>query len=728
MAVGLIESGQKMESSIDFMPFIKALKKHWWKVLVFTVLVTGACFPLISGMTSKYVSTATVLLKAQEDNATPIENVDGYDSTRDPYYVTQFNLMQSRVVLEKAIKDLGLDSDPRYNGDVTVDENLEELPLSEIDRMKASLKTLRKNLSISEVRLTQLVNVSYESSDAEEAARVADGIAQAFIDYTVDKKVEKVKASQLWNEQQMEELRKQVKQKKKEMEQFLAKEDLITFKGIDGFDTQQLSIMTERLANAVERRMMAQSQYELVVANLDAPLEDLASIPEISSHPQLQDLRIAMIQAKRTLFDLQNRYGPKHNKILEAEAQIRAIELQFRNLLEELKLSLYKQYQAQLAKENRYKALLNQQRNEFKKLVAKRDTYETMQTDLQKTEELYKDLFQRNKEQELASSYREPDAILYDPASVATKPQKPNKALLLIMVFIMSFALSTLYVIIRAAMDQRIYNLSQVLRKLGLKPLADLPVMDQSEERSELVELIKGNQYAMESFHGLKTAIQLTVPSASMLGVVASTDKEGATLVSQLLADSLSRNHKTLLVDLDFRSNTSLSQTLKSKSEKQNLVESESSKSERMVEPKGAAQWGEGGENQDLFIKLGDELDFLPRGELQQSPLVYFSGEQFTHMMQELAESFDRVVVNLPSLTENKDTQLAAKTLDGVIVVLQAAMRPVPVIRQDVQKLNQPNIVTIGAVLNQVQPDNLQSEESKQFIAQGSFSALLAEG
>ncbi len=717
-----------MESSIDFMPFIKALKKHWWKVLVFTVLVTGACFPLISGMTSKYVSTATVLLKAQEDNATPIENVDGYDSTRDPYYVTQFNLMQSRVVLEKAIKDLGLDSDPRYNGDVTVDENLEELPLSEIDRMKASLKTLRKNLSISEVRLTQLVNVSYESSDAEEAARVADGIAQAFIDYTVDKKVEKVKASQLWNEQQMEELRKQVKQKKKEMEQFLAKEDLITFKGIDGFDTQQLSIMTERLANAVERRMMAQSQYELVVANLDAPLEDLASIPEISSHPQLQDLRIAMIQAKRTLFDLQNRYGPKHNKILEAEAQIRAIELQFRNLLEELKLSLYKQYQAQLAKENRYKALLNQQRNEFKKLVAKRDTYETMQTDLQKTEELYKDLFQRNKEQELASSYREPDAILYDPASVATKPQKPNKALLLIMVFIMSFALSTLYVIIRAAMDQRIYNLSQVLRKLGLKPLADLPVMDQSEERSELVELIKGNQYAMESFHGLKTAIQLTVPSASMLGVVASTDKEGATLVSQLLADSLSRNHKTLLVDLDFRSNTSLSQALKSKPEKQNLVESDSSKSELMVEPKGAAQWGEGGENQDLFIKLGDELDFLPRGELQQSPLVYFSSEQFTHMMQELAESFDRVVVNLPSLTENKDTQLAAKTLDGVIVVLQAAMRPVPVIRQDVQKLNQPNIVTIGAVLNQVQPDNLQSEESKQFIAQGSFSALLAEG
>lgn len=721
MAVGMIENGQKMESSIDFAPFIKALKKHWWKILLFTVVVTGACFPLISGMSSKYVSTATVLIKAQEDNATPIENVDGYDSTRSPYYVTQLNLMQSRVVLEKAIKDLKLNEDPRYNGGVTVDDSIRELPMTEADLMKATVKYIRKHLSFSEVRLTQLVHVSFEAEDAQEAARIADGVAQAFIDYTIDKKVEKTLAAQQWNEQQMEELRKQVASKKKEMEQFLNKEGLITFKGIDGFETQQLSIMTERLANATERRMLAQSHYELVVQNLDAPLEDLAAIPEISSHPQLQDLRIAMIQAKRTLFDLQNRYGPKHNKILEAEAQIRAIELQFRRLLVELKLGLYKEYQAQLAKENRYKALLNEQKNGFKLLVAKRDIYESMQTDLQKTEDLYKDMFLRSKEQELSSTYREPDAVLYDPAAVAKTPAKPNKLLLLAMVFIMSFALSNLYVIIRAAMDQKIYNLTQVLKKLGLKPLADLPEMGQSEDRSELVNLIRSNPYAMESFHGIKTAIQLASPSAYCIGVVSSTEKEGATLVSQLLADSLSRNHKTLLLDLDFRSETGLSMLPEFLPQADEAMNGAS-------EAKGAAQWAGANDNhKSLFTSLNEKLDFLPRGVLEQSPLVYFSSEQFLHMMQELPELYERIVVNLPSLTDNKDTQLAAKTLDGVVVVMQAACRCVPVIRQDIDKLNQPDINTIGAVLNRVQADNLQSEESKQFIAQGSFSALLAE-
>ncbi len=135
----------------------------------------------------------------------------------------------------------------------------------------------------------------------------------------------------------MAELREQVSAKKKEMERFLDKEGLLTFRGIDGFETEELGITTNKLADAKERRLAAQAQYEIVLNNIDAPLDDIAAIPEISSHPQLQDLRIAMIQAKRKLYDLQNKYGPKHNKVLEAKAQIQAIEGQTKNLLNEVK-------------------------------------------------------------------------------------------------------------------------------------------------------------------------------------------------------------------------------------------------------------------------------------------------------------------------------------------------------------------------------------------------------
>ncbi|EIV1773427.1 polysaccharide biosynthesis tyrosine autokinase [Vibrio vulnificus] len=717
MAAGMVARGKKVENSIDFTPFLKALKKNGLKIVLFTALVTGASVPLIMSMESKYISTAAVLLKAQADNATPIEQVDGYDSTRAQYYETQLNLMQSRVVLERVVTQLKLDENSQYNRDKIISESPLTWQLPEQQRMDNAIKTLRKGLTFTPVRLTQLVYVSYESSDAAEAARIANAVAQGFIDYSVEQKMAKTQSAQQWNESQMAELREQVAAKKKEMERFLDKEGLLTFRGIDGFETEELGITTNKLADAKERRLAAQAQYEIVLNNIDAPLDDIAAIPEISSHPQLQDLRIAMIQAKRKLYDLQNKYGPKHNKVLEAKAQIQAIEGQTKNLLNELKDGLYKQYQAALTKENRYKALLNEQKKQFRTLVAKRDQYESMKLDLQKTEDLYKSLFLRSKEQSLTAQYREPDALIYDPAVAAERPQKPNKKLLLVMVFVLSLMIALLFVIVRTAMNQTVSTLAQLPSKLGLVPLADLPGFAEGVERSALAKLIASNQQAMETIHGINSAVLLKAPTARTLGVVASCEGEGASLVAQLMAQSLAANHRTLLVDLDYRTQTGLSLPFESQSEQEDNVA-------------GFAQWLDA-EQQGTTLTLSDFVqpmeqggDWLPRGVLTQSPLLMLGREGAKHAFEQLALHYDRVVVNLPSLHENKDAQLIAKWLDQVLVVIQADTRQATAIRHDLAKLEQEGVGLLGGVLNRVNADELISEESLAFVTHGALSAL----
>ncbi|EHU5128443.1 polysaccharide biosynthesis tyrosine autokinase [Vibrio vulnificus] len=712
MAIGMVKRGQQVESSIDFSPLINSLKKHALKVMLFTIFVTGAAVPLIMSMSSKYVSTSVVLLKAQADNATPIEQVDRYDSTGAYYYDTQYNLMQSRVVLEQAVRQLKLDENALYNGDDKSKVPPVAWLLSPQQRMDNAVKTLRKHLTFTAVRLTQLVYVSYESKDAQEAARIANGVAQAFIDYSVNQKVAKTQDAQHWNQVQMDELRQQVMEKKKEMERFLNKEGLLTFRGIDGFETEELGITTNKLADAKERRLAAQSQYEIVLKNLDAPLEDVAAIPEISSHPQLQDLRIAMIQAKRKLYDLQNKYGPKHNKVLEAQAQIQAIETQTKNLLSELKDGLYKQYQAALSKELRYKALLNEQKKQFRTLVAKRDQYDSMKLDLQKTEDLYQQLFLRSKEQALSAHYREPDALIYDPAVAAERPQKPNKKLLIAMVFVLSLFISSLYVIIRAAMNKRIESLEQFPTKLGLAPLGDLPSFEQRVDRAELVRMIASNTNAMEMIHGINSAIKLSAPKARLIGVTSSCAKEGASVVAQLIAHGLASHQRTLLVDLDYRSQQSLS------------LQAEFLTQE-LEERVGFAQWLTTQDTLESYTQVMKQGGyFLARGHLEQSPLVLFAQDALASALEELALNYDCVVVNLPNLNENKDAQLLAKLLDGVVVVLKAQHRAVNAIVQDIEKLAQVQMTPIGGILNQVQPDHLKSEESLSFIAQGSTTAL----
>jgi uncharacterized protein involved in exopolysaccharide biosynthesis len=113
-------------------------------------------------MSSKYVSTATVLIKAQADNVSPFPQVDGFDSTRSGYYETQYALMHSRIVLEKAIRDMKLDENRSLPGKSRcsgADSN-ESRQL----RMEQALKTLAKNLNVIGIRTTNLASITYEST------------------------------------------------------------------------------------------------------------------------------------------------------------------------------------------------------------------------------------------------------------------------------------------------------------------------------------------------------------------------------------------------------------------------------------------------------------------------------------------------------------------------------------------------------------------------------------
>ncbi|TFH91109.1 GumC family protein [Vibrio ouci] len=716
----MIERGKSLESQVNFDPLIKAMKKYALKLVVVTAIITGLSIPLIQTMTPKYVSTATVLIKAQSDNASPLDQVDGYDSTRGPYYETQLNLMQSRVVLKSAVLSMKLEQDESFNDAVLGNEGMWDLP--EETRIANALKTLSKNLKFTAVRQTQLVYVSYESPDAYRASEIANGVAQAFITYTVEQKIAKTRQAQEWNEQQMATLKDQVAEKKREIERFLDKEGLIMFRGIDGIETEQLGILTNKYADAKERRLAAQATYELVAKYMQGNIEDLSAVPEVSSHPQLQDLRIALIQATRNLADLQRVYGPKHRKILEANAQLEAINKQTHKLLEELKVGLHKKYQAELIKENHYKKLLDQDKASYAKLIDKRDHYDSLMTDLNKTEELYKQLYQRSAEQSVNAEYREPDALIYDPATVSDRPAKPNKRLMIVMIAMMTFIIGVLLIIVQAALKRTITHLEQLQTRLGLTPLIDLPNFAGKKEQITTLELcrrITQNPYSNEIAHGLSTALSLKVPDSKSIGVVAAFPHEGASAISYILASALNNNHRTLLIDLDYRSKNSMTRNVMNALPNEHQQDDKTSGFSEFVSQNRALS--------EVTVSIANNLTFMPLGELTESPLSFFANSHCLEAYQGLCTEFDKVVVNLPQLSENKDTQMLVSALDAIIVTVKADNYTSPEIVPQLNKVTALIDGDVYGVLNMTKEDMLTSEEAKRFAAHNSTELFESE-
>ena len=167
-----VEEGRKLESTIDFSRLFKSIKKNWWKILAFTVIVTSISIPFILKLTPKYEAYATILLKAQLGNPTTFDKVTDFDSTRKEYYETQYQLLKSRRVILQVVDNLKLYDKPEFIGNKL--DTLEK-------RKERSLQYVLKHMTISPVRKTQLVAVGFESTTATDAAAVVNDSVKGFV-------------------------------------------------------------------------------------------------------------------------------------------------------------------------------------------------------------------------------------------------------------------------------------------------------------------------------------------------------------------------------------------------------------------------------------------------------------------------------------------------------------------------------------------------------------------
>ncbi|MBJ9205212.1 polysaccharide biosynthesis tyrosine autokinase [Citrobacter sp. FDAARGOS_156] len=686
MKLSIVENGKQRENSVDFSRFAKELKKNAWKIALAGIIAGVVAYPLISMMSSKYVSTATVLIKAQADNVSPFPQVDGFDSTRSGYYETQYALMQSRIILEQAVRDLKLDENPDFTG-VKPGSGSEDQQL----RVDQALKTLSKDLKVIGIRTTNLASISYESSSPQLSAEIANGVAQAFINYTVEQKRLKAEQARNLNFEKMEEIQKSIAKQKEEMDSYLKNSGLLTFRGIDGFETEQLSIVTNRLADATQRRVAAESVYNEVNSRGKSS-GDIISLPSVSDHAQIQDLRIALIQAQRTLSELRKVYGPKSANILKAEADVQSIQNQTGRVLGELKLGLRQQYLAALADEKNYQQQVAEQKEIFQKMASKRDAWNSQKLALDKMEDLYKTLYQRT--QELSLSGVNADAVLYDPAVPPLKPSKPNKSLLLVMVVMLVVVFSIMYFIVKAAMDNSISTLSRLKKRLNVEPLGEIRRFTGTSGRAQVRDMILKNPLNADIIHGIRTRIMLDNRSLQTVAITSAEQGEGRSLLANLLASSFSFDQKTLLIDADFFNTNGLSSELAS------------------ATSAGVAELLQGeAPLEKVRVKIAENLDFIPHGKTTISSLLMLSSERVEPVMRELKSQYQRIIIDVAAVNQSQDIQLIKRAVDGVIFIVKAGTGSAENIASALDKIEDNQGVVIGAVLNAVEEKNLETQE-----------------
>jgi len=194
----MMENAASAVREINLMEYWNVLVRRRW--VVFTALVVLVTTVTIGSflIPPTYRAVCTLQIEREQPNVLQFQQVQpvGYDyMSYTDFYQTQYILLSSRNVARKAMQKLDLRNDPVVNRVVgtssrkgivrTITSFIRKSPLEGLpqDPDKPYIEFILGGLDINPLKNTHLVEISFVSIDPELASRVANAVANSYIEF-----------------------------------------------------------------------------------------------------------------------------------------------------------------------------------------------------------------------------------------------------------------------------------------------------------------------------------------------------------------------------------------------------------------------------------------------------------------------------------------------------------------------------------------------------------------
>lgn len=330
-----------MPSGVSAGGLVSALwRARFWIVLP-VIVATALAVLWLSGVTPLYRSTAKVLVENQETAYTrPSATVEERTLLDQESIRSQVQLLLSADLSRKIIADLNLGSLPEFNPDSAPSVFSRILSLFGIARDPAGMtndeKVLDKyyeRLTVYQVEQSRVIAVEFASENPELAARIANAIADGYIDMQKTAKRDATREASDWLKSQVDTLRTKVDEAERKVEDYRTEHGLFsTLRGATQPQTlseQQLSELTSQLAVARALKSEAQAKARLIREMLESggPIES----SEVLNSPLIQGLVSQQVQLRAQIAELSTTLGPRHPRMLQLNAQLGDLRKQIRD-------------------------------------------------------------------------------------------------------------------------------------------------------------------------------------------------------------------------------------------------------------------------------------------------------------------------------------------------------------------------------------------------------------
>ncbi|GEA11481.1 GumC family protein [Alteromonas sp. KUL49] len=440
------------EDVIDLSHYFKIINLAKWRIFALSFFITLLAVLVALSMTPIYRATSSLLIESEETNIVSIEQVYGIDSSRQEYFETQFEILKSRHIAARVVDKLSLQENDIFIAKLEDDgenplaallkslrQTLPFLPESkapifsqeELDAQKKEqvIDLFIENLSISPVANTQVVKISFLSESPQLAALVANTVAEVYIENYLEAKFDMTSKATAWLNDSLQGLRTRLEQSEQKLAEFYEREQLVDLDGVVGLASEELQGLSEQLLNAENRLKQNEIIFEQV-ENFDGNVEELAKIPEVLNHPSIQNVRDSELEAERTVSELSKVYGPKHQKMISARAQLASVNETLNRQVRALISGITSEYRQAESQVLRLRSAVETAKREFRKLTTLDAQRKILQREVDINQQLYNSFFTRLKETSEVEGFETANARILDEAKIPLEAAKPKKVCL----------------------------------------------------------------------------------------------------------------------------------------------------------------------------------------------------------------------------------------------------------------------------------------------------------
>ena len=684
---------------VDLRQYFHIVVKRIWLVALCFVISLAVMVVMMIKQIPVYRCTATLLISGGLPVPARLQQQEV--KLYGDYLATQERIIRSSLLQKRAKERVGWPSDQIAN--------------------------LLRSVQIYRDSQTSFLSIIVESLDPIFGAEYANALAEEFIDFKAEERMDTSQATVISLTQQANRLREELKKSDRRVIEYEKENKVIAIQERGNIAARYLAELsakaagyrTERMLLEAQQPLITQASDEIVLTTLASPSSSfmgygMPSIVALDPHatnanasfttgpegliergvisqPSWKSVRRKKSELESELTDLRTKFQDAHPRVQTVLNQIKEYD---RELNVELQYALQQYYSDLEALDIKEKsALLVEKEWEDQALdvARKAHEYDNLKQNVARLQSLYDLVFNRLKEIDISIGI-EPESIrIMERAQAAGAPIAPRKIQSIFVAALIGIGVGIVLVFLLEYIDDSIRYPEEITKGMGLPFFGVIPAAswDAEDLRSHILSNIDQKSGMAEAYRNVRSALLFSGVKTKIksLAITSSVPREGKTTTSLNLAVSLAQaGMRVLLVDADMR-------------------RGELHKYFGLEAGRGLSDMLIGQIKPESIIQRTPipNLDMITTGPFPPNPAELVLRPELKSFLTYADRTYDKIIFDCPPLMAVSESGILCSMADAVVFVVWAGQTSRKLAKLSVRILQERGANLIGCVLNNLE-------------------------